>query len=150
VLHLDVSKVNRVLHLPRCFSVASPRCLLQLRASAGHPPPLLLFPMLVTFGAAWETYAGSGWGGRRRSPRGARAESGGARVRSGMGLGCLDREARSGARAPTCVRTRVNGASGIDVRTQTSVRPGASKAHYFVHRSFLFFLSFGVAGTEVM
>jgi hypothetical protein len=31
-------------------------------------------------------------------------ESGGAQARSGMGLGCLDREARRGARAPTCTR----------------------------------------------
>jgi hypothetical protein len=39
VLHLDASKVNRVLRLPRLFSIASPQCLLLLRAPAGHPPP---------------------------------------------------------------------------------------------------------------
>jgi hypothetical protein len=37
-LHLDVPKVNQVLHLFRCFSAASPRCLLLLRVPAGHPP----------------------------------------------------------------------------------------------------------------
>jgi hypothetical protein len=31
VLHLDFLKVNRVLHLPRCFSAASLWCLLFLR-----------------------------------------------------------------------------------------------------------------------
>jgi hypothetical protein len=39
VLHLNVSKVDRVLHLPRFFVVSS-RCLfLLLAALAGHPPP---------------------------------------------------------------------------------------------------------------
>ena len=52
VLHLDVSKVNRVLHLtPSSPSAASPRCLHLLSAPARHPnqrrrrappPPLLL------------------------------------------------------------------------------------------------------------
>jgi hypothetical protein len=52
VLHLDVSKIDRVLHLaPSSSSAASPRCLYLLLALAGHPnlrykrappPPLLL------------------------------------------------------------------------------------------------------------
>jgi hypothetical protein len=33
-----------VLHLPRRFSVASPRCLLLLRMPAGHPPRLTPLP----------------------------------------------------------------------------------------------------------
>jgi hypothetical protein len=38
VLHLDVSKINWVLHLFRRFSAASSRCFFLLQAPAGHPP----------------------------------------------------------------------------------------------------------------
>jgi hypothetical protein len=39
VLHLDVLKVDRVLHLSSSPSAASPRCLLLLLAPVEHPPP---------------------------------------------------------------------------------------------------------------
>ena len=77
VLHLDVSKVNRVLHLPCRFFAASPLCLL-LRALAGHPPPPTPLP------DAGDVHDGVGnlrrkWLGRVQAvpARHTRAESGG-------------------------------------------------------------------------
>jgi hypothetical protein len=64
VLHLDVWKVDQMLHLaPSSPLAASPRCLHLLSAPVGHPnqrrrqmPPLPFFSML----AAWRGMAGTG------------------------------------------------------------------------------------------
>jgi hypothetical protein len=121
----------------RCFKsksgVAAPLSLLCCLVLVPSPPlcagwassaPLLLFPMLVTFRTAQKTYAGSGWEGRRRSPRGMRVPKvEGAWARSGMMLGCPDGEEQRGRAASTCAQTRVNGAAGTDVRTRMSIHP---------------------------
>jgi hypothetical protein len=54
VLHLNVSKVDQVLHLPFSHSDASPQCLLLLPAPAGRllPPPLLTDAGDIRDGAA--------------------------------------------------------------------------------------------------
>jgi hypothetical protein len=122
VLHFDVSKVNRVLHLPCHFSAISSRCLLLLRASARHPPPPTPLP------DAGDIWGGEGnlrrkWmGGRRRSCHSMSVlkAGGGANVKRDR-LGCPDGEARKGAWDPTCARMRVNGAAGTGVRAP--VRP---------------------------
>jgi len=61
VLHLDVLKINQVLHLPRRFFYCL-TSVFSLPPGAGWASsvPLLHFPMLVTFGMARKTYAGSG------------------------------------------------------------------------------------------
>jgi len=54
VLHLDVSKVDRVLQLSPHFSVALHRCLFLLWRRLGIRRPLsLFFSMLVTLGLTW-------------------------------------------------------------------------------------------------
>jgi hypothetical protein len=75
VLHLNVSKVDWVLHLPPGFFVASPRCLLLLPALVGHPPPLPFFLMLVTFRVT-------------RAPRGREKRSAGASVQTPHSYEC--------------------------------------------------------------
>jgi hypothetical protein len=91
-----------------------PQCLL-LRAPAGHLSPLLLFPMLVTFRVARETYTGSGCEGRRRSSRGMR-------VPKAEALGCLDREVRRGS-AGSYVRADTHKWSNRHRRLDADIRP---------------------------
>jgi hypothetical protein len=74
VLHLDVSKVEWVLHLaPSSSSAASPRCLYLLSAPAGHPnqrhrwaPPLPFFSTLTAWRGmvAWQETGRCEWRGR--------------------------------------------------------------------------------------
>jgi hypothetical protein len=57
VLHLDVLKIDRVLHLSSSPSAASPRCLLLLLAPVRHPPPS---PPLLDAGDVRDS-AGPAW-----------------------------------------------------------------------------------------
>jgi hypothetical protein len=58
VLHLDISKIDRMLHLSSSSSAASPRyLLLLLLAPVGHPPP---HPPLLDAGDVWGS-AGPAW-----------------------------------------------------------------------------------------
>jgi hypothetical protein len=70
---------------------------------------LLSLSCRLTSGRHGKHTCGSGWGGRTWSPRGMRMpKAKEARTGCGMGLRCLEGEAR----APTCVWTRVNGDAG--------------------------------------
>jgi hypothetical protein len=116
LLHLNILKIHQVLCLSHRFPIASPRCLLLLRVQAEHLPPPTPLPDAGDVGGGTGNLHRKRMGRAHAVPaRHACAESEGVWAGSGMGLGCPDWEARKQAWAPTCARTRENGAAGIDI-----------------------------------